>query len=182
MSEYLSDEQIAVKAINESYYFDILVQRYHLALCNFIFKRFVRTREQAEDIVQEAWIRSFLHLKDFDPSRKWKTWIFQIAINCACNALRDSSHLEVVELNDSFKERLAEPQDLVEKTVRYERMQKILASLDQAYRKVLEMHYLSGWSCEKIAGHLKINSLAVKAKIKYAERAMLVLYRPEWRS
>jgi len=71
--------------------FELLLQRYRTPLVNFLY-RMVRSREQAEDLAQEVFLRVYRAREDYEPSAKFTTWLFRIATNLALNSLRDHRH------------------------------------------------------------------------------------------
>src|SRR5438046_3361747 len=71
--------------------FELLLQRYRTPLINFLY-RMVRSREQAEDLAQEVFLRVYRAREDYEPSAKFTTWLFRIATNLALNSLRDHRH------------------------------------------------------------------------------------------
>ena len=71
--------------------FGLLLQRYRTPLVNFLY-RMVRSREQAEDLAQEVFIRVYRAREEYVPSAKFTTWLFRIATNLALNSLRDHRH------------------------------------------------------------------------------------------
>ena len=71
--------------------FELLLQRYRTPLVNFLY-RMVRSREQAEDLAQEVFIRVYRAREEYVPSAKFTTWLFRIATNLALNSIRDNRH------------------------------------------------------------------------------------------
>src|SRR5438067_2350130 len=74
--------------------FELLLQRYRTPLVNFLY-RMVRSREQAEDLAQEVFIRVYRAREEYVPSAKFTTWLFRIATNLAVNSLRDHRYQEL---------------------------------------------------------------------------------------
>jgi RNA polymerase sigma-70 factor (ECF subfamily) len=66
--------------------FGALVDRYQIRLLNFISPT-IGNREQAEDLVQQVFIRVFRHLRGFDRTKQFSTWIYTIASNLAKNEI-----------------------------------------------------------------------------------------------
>ena len=87
-----SDVQLmlVVKAGDEQS-FELLLHRYRTPLVNFLY-RMVRSREQAEDLAQEVFVRVYRARDEYVPSAKFTTWLFRIATNLALNSLRDHRH------------------------------------------------------------------------------------------
>jgi hypothetical protein len=76
-----SDKELLerVKA-NDTYAFSLLVDRYKVKLFNLIY-RMLQNREEAEDILQETFLRVFKEKARFDPTYSFSTWIYTIALN-----------------------------------------------------------------------------------------------------
>src|SRR6266545_1003961 len=64
-----------------------LMQKYHDAIFNFIFKM-VRDRQQVEDLTQEAFIKAFSSLKNFNDEYAFSTWLYKIATNNSIDFIR----------------------------------------------------------------------------------------------
>ena len=65
--------------------FELLLQRYRTPVVNFLF-RMVKSREQAEDLAQEVFIRVYRAREEYVPTAKFTTWLFRIATNLALNS------------------------------------------------------------------------------------------------
>jgi RNA polymerase sigma-70 factor, ECF subfamily len=66
--------------------FEPLVVRYQKPVYNAAF-RLLRDAEDARDVAQTTFLKAFEHLADFDPSYKFYSWIYRIAVNESLNAL-----------------------------------------------------------------------------------------------
>ena len=88
MEQNLSDEQI-VSRIQEgdNAMFRHLVSRYNQPLLNYI-ARFTGRGDDAEDVLQELFIRVFRSLSGFDTSRRFKPWMYRIATNLCYDHLK----------------------------------------------------------------------------------------------
>jgi RNA polymerase sigma-70 factor (ECF subfamily) len=64
-----------------------LVRKYQKDLMRIILKM-VRSQEMADDIVQEAFLKAYRNLASFEGRSSFKSWLFQIAVNCGRNVLR----------------------------------------------------------------------------------------------
>jgi RNA polymerase sigma-70 factor (ECF subfamily) len=69
--------------------FSLLVERHQKALLRLSF-RFTREQSQAEDIVQESFIKAYQKIHLFEGRSSFKSWLFQIAVNTAKNKLRSN--------------------------------------------------------------------------------------------
>lgn len=94
--------------------FTLLYERYQMKVINFINTR-IRDRSRAEDLSQETFMRVHRHIKKYDVSKKFSTWIFTIASNLSKNELRNRSRELVVFQNgapfDEFEGQVASVED-----------------------------------------------------------------------
>ena len=80
--------------------FEVLVER-HARRIFFAAQRMTRTREDAEDVVQQSLQQAFLHLHQFEGKSSFSTWLTRITINEALILLRKGRGLRGVLVNDS---------------------------------------------------------------------------------
>ena len=78
--------------------FEELVLRYQPRLLNVI-AHIVGSRDQAEDIVQEVFLRVYRARKTYKPAAKFSTWIFTIANNVAANTIKSTARRREVKLD-----------------------------------------------------------------------------------
>ena len=97
----VSDERLVQAAKDgQSMAFATLCERY----CNQLFRaarRITKTREDAEDAVQDALVQAFAHLKDFEGRSNVGTWLTRIAINSALMILRKKRATTLVPVEES---------------------------------------------------------------------------------
>ena len=150
---------------------------FHLA------QRIVRSHEDAEDVVQEAFQLAFVHLQDFEGSARFSTWLSRIAINVALMKLRKKARKVEVSIDEhsesqdmSFRDAVTDlapnpEQDCLRKE-RSRILREALAELRPNARRVLELYELEGRSMKEIAAGLGISVTAVKARIFQARPKM----------
>src|SRR5713101_10117696 len=100
----LSDQSLVEAAkLGHSTAFDTLSERYRQQLFRAAH-RITRSREDAEDAVQDSLLRAFLHMTQFDGRSSFGTWLTRIAINSALMILRKKrTSVEIVtDGNDVF--------------------------------------------------------------------------------
>jgi RNA polymerase sigma-70 factor (ECF subfamily) len=78
----------------------MLVERYERRMFS-VARRMTRTREDAEDVVQQTLQKAFVHLQGFEGKSSFSTWLTRIAINEALMLLRRSRGLREVSMNDA---------------------------------------------------------------------------------
>lgn len=152
-----SDEELVRGTLCESSTYAHLMARYETKLLRYICRIASFSREEAEDVLQETFIKAYRNLNDFDQSLKFSSWIYRITHNEAINALRTRNRfpqtIETAE-GDPLVERLADSLDLehaFDQKLRHKRVMDALESLDQKYRDVLILKFLEEKSYEEIA-------------------------------
>jgi RNA polymerase sigma factor (sigma-70 family) len=144
-----------------------------------------KNREDAEDAMQEAWMKAFTHMDTFEGRAAFSTWFTRIAINCALMILRKRrGHIEL-SMTDGPSDETSEIPVIVEPShgpeeqcLRREKaafvrqaMKRLPASLGPA----LEFQYAHEMSIQDIAATMGISVSAVKSRLT---RARLKLREP----
>ena len=87
-SDSWTDEQLAARALKgERGAFESLVRRHQRSLVNHLYRQIGR-QEKSRDLAQEVFLKVYLSLPSFDPTYRFKTWLYRIASNCAIDHLR----------------------------------------------------------------------------------------------
>jgi len=118
----------------------------------------------ADDILQNAWIRAASALPRFEWRSSLHTWLCGIVVHCAQEQARASRRSETLDSVD-WKRSLPQPN---EEQIDLERA---IASLPDGYRQVLILHDLEGFTHEEIAELLKIEAGTSKSQLFRARRA-----------
>ncbi len=132
----------------------------------------VRNRADAEDVVQDAFVRAYERLRRYDLSRKFSTWLFTVTANVAKNAVRKRRRdppLPEVWADDPAQEVW---QEEMERSVR-----EVVWGLPEAYRAPLVLRYWHDLPLEEIAEVLGMRVGTVKTRLHRARalvRAELV--------
>jgi RNA polymerase sigma-70 factor (ECF subfamily) len=145
--------------------------------------RITKNRADAEDVIQDAWMKAYVHLKTFDGRAKFSTWFTRIAINSALMMLRrKSSHPEAsMEVTDGENWRhwdIADHKEDVEreylKIEAVERLKRGISRLRPSLRIVVDIHQSNDAQLKEIAEILGISMTATKSRLS---RARTILRR-----
>ncbi len=123
-----------------------------------------RRLPDAEDVMQETFVRAFAHGDSLRDPAKARPWLMQIARRlCVDQARRQKP---AAPLPDAL------PARTTARNPRVERLHAALARLPEAYRETISLYYLDGQSCEGVAATLGVSSGAVRTRLCRA-RVML---------
>lgn len=131
--------------------------------------RYSKTTAEAEDILQEAFVKVFHGLKDFRQESKLETWITRIMVNTALNLQRKKLYLfpmvDVEELNL--------PADEVSVSgIHFTQLLEMIQSLPQGCQIVFNLFAIEGYNHKEIAGLLGISEGTSKSQYARARSLM----------
>jgi RNA polymerase sigma-70 factor (ECF subfamily) len=156
--------------------FRVLVERHSRGVYCLAFRMTGRA-EDAEDVVQETFIRAFRQLSRFEARANFATWLYRIGYNCAVDYMRSRRHRETPEDNatlDAMGEAggAAGADTLVFAGEIHERVQLALGELSEKERAAFLMRHHEGCSIEEIGAALGMKTNATKHSIFRAVRKM----------
>lgn len=155
----LSDNELIeiIRNKNPKRYSEI-VERYQKKLFVYLY-RLIRSKEEAEDILQDVFIKVLKNLESYDTKRKFSSWIYRIAHNEAVNRIKKKSLKSfipwenIVAIKDK-KEMSDSKEGADDAWIRKEDQKKIneiVNELPFKYKQVLLLRYYSDKSYEEIA-------------------------------
>jgi RNA polymerase sigma-70 factor (ECF subfamily) len=182
MADRLSDEALAVRARDgDAGAFEELFNRYKKAILNFVY-RIVGSRETAEEVTQEAFMKAYNNLHIFDPKKKFLTWLYTIARNLARNAVRDKKYFrdisldepiygedEDIRLRDVIADPNIGPDQIAEDEELARQAQEVLDSLPLKYREVITLCSIQGLTYKEAAPILGMSVASVSILLNEAK-------------
>lgn len=143
----------------------------------------LRNREDAEDAVQDCWLRAYTNLKSFQGRSSFSTWLTRIVINSALMILRkkrngreaSGQYLDELE-KDSLSPQLFDsspnPEQICAEEERKILLNAAIANLQPRLRTAVRMGQLRERSLKETAGALGVSLAAVKAQLFHARAAL----------
>lgn len=150
--------------------------------------RMVHNRPEAEDIVQETFIKAFTALASFSEEYAFSTWLYKIAVNNCIDHFRKKK-LQTVsldkplegkdgELKRDFPDKEPTPEGEVLRQERHVLVREAIEKLPEHYRQVIVMRHQEERSYEEIAQILNIPLGTVKARIFRARELLKKMLKP----
>ena len=144
--------------------------------------RMLGSREEAQDIAQEAFVRAYSNLHTFDQKRKFSTWIFRIATNLCIDRIRKKkpdysldAQVPGTEGLDMYSQIAADddlPEKEVERLETRQRVQYEIGRLPEKYRSVITLRYMEELPLQEIADILDIPLGTVKTRVHRGRDAL----------
>jgi RNA polymerase sigma-70 factor (ECF subfamily) len=143
--------------------------------------RITGNQNDAEDVVQDAWLRGYVHLNTFDGRSKFSTWLTRIAINSALGHLRrkrarPETSMEIRD-GETWKhwESADESKNTEELYARHERIELLrsaISRLQPTLRNVVEIYQTNDRSLKETADLAGISVAATKSRLMRARRIL----------
>jgi RNA polymerase sigma-70 factor (ECF subfamily) len=176
-SQIVKDDEAALVATakgGDVSAFETLVGRYERKIFR-LTQNITQNREDAEDSMQEAFLKAFEHLQAFEGNSRFYTWLVRIAVNQALMKLRKRrpnvvSLDEDVDTGEDMVPRDVEdwgpsPADRYAQTELSEMLTKAIGELDPPFRIVFQLRDIEELSTEETADALGLSVPAVKSRL-----------------
>jgi RNA polymerase sigma factor (sigma-70 family) len=180
--ESMSDPELVALVIQgDQDTFSVLVERYKDAVQNLAYRMLGNVTE-AEDVMQETFVRAFMQLATYKPVHKFSTWLLSIASHLAIDQLRRRRFLALPLEDVPFLEWVVDsginPEQSALQGEQQDEIQRYLQRLPSKYRAVIVLRYWYDFSYEEIAATLDLTPALVKARLHRA-RELLARYMLE---
>lgn len=175
MMKNLTDLEIieSVKKGNQSDY-EIIIDRYKNKAFSLI-KRMLKNEMDAEEVLQDCFIKAYDSLKNFRQESKFSTWFYRIVYNTTLTKLSSKkrkieSEMSSIEdhfnLESDYDFKSSETKDLSEL------IKKTVEKLPKNYSLVITLYYLNEMSCEEIGETLNTSVSNVKVLLHRSRNAL----------
>src|SRR5512140_261487 len=165
--------------------FGLLVDRHSRAIFRLAF-RMTGNAQDAEDVVQETFLKAYRQLGRFESRANFSTWLHRIAVNCSIDLIRTRRHQESahdgpdLERYEATAEERADhsPERLMLSTQVHERVHEAMGALSPMERAAFVLRHFEGHSIEEIGRTLGLKTNATKHSIFRAVRKMRAALEP----
>ena len=152
--------------------FEHLFMRYNEAILH-LFEQRLDNKDLADDLLQETFIKVYLHLADYSESYTFGQWVYTIARNTLVDHLRRRAG--DVSIDEKFIAPMATTPSPEESVIINQRTAHFEASLNEIpedYRQIIEMRFLDEYTYEEIAEKLGRPLNTIKTQIRRAKAAV----------
>ena len=176
---------VALARDGDSEAFRALVDRHSRAVYRLAY-RMTGSAQDAEDVVQETFLKAYRQLGRFESRANFSTWLHRIAVNCSIDLIRARPHREAghdaTDLDqlgsDDPAHRQVSPERLMLSTEVQDRVAGAMSSLSAMERAAFALRHFEGQSIEEISRALGLKTNATKHSIFRAVKKMRVALEP----
>jgi len=173
----LTDEEIVKKSLIDIEYFSCLYDQYESRLLRYIKRIALVNEEQAKDILQEAFIKIWQNLNDYDQSLKLSSWIYRIVHNETVSYWRKQKSFgkdRQVPLDEALFKDVSIDFGVNENSEQKEtHIHEVLNLLPLKYKTVLVLKFMENMSYQEISDVLKISEGTVATWINRAKKMFI---------
>jgi RNA polymerase sigma-70 factor (ECF subfamily) len=149
--------------------FEALLVEYEKPVFNAAY-RMLNSRDDAQDVTQTVFLKVFENIDQFDPSRRFFSWIYRITLNESINWLGKTNRLEPLTYEAAFEGK--GPEQEVESANVAANVQAALMTIKSDYRSVVVLKHFLGCSYMEISQILDVPEKTVKSRL-YTARQQL---------
>lgn len=175
----ISDHDLVKRIVNgnETHYFSILYDR-HASLVYNRCLSFASSKEEAEDLTHDVFIKLFVNLRTFKGTAKFSTWLHTLTYNFCVNYVSRKNYKKN-EKNIQVVENVVDEVEISEDRIfdlKTNKLKKALNLIDPNDKMILLMKYQDDFSIKEIQQMLEVGESAVKMRLKRAKEKMINVY------
>jgi RNA polymerase sigma-70 factor (ECF subfamily) len=156
--------------------FDVLVRR-HLPRARVIARRLMQDPDDADDLVQDAFLRALERITTFDVSRAFEPWFTRLLINLGLDLRRKQSVRQTVSHDPETFPGGVRPDRETERSELRSSLSQALEKLPDRQRLVVTLFEIDGQSTEEIAEMLKVSQVTIRWHLHQARRTLRELLK-----
>jgi len=143
--------------------------------------RYVKNDDDADDLIQEGFIKILDNIKSFVETGSFKAWMKRIMVNQAINFLKKKKQIEFSPLtgnedyddDDSDQNQERTENRIIGANIGPDEILKLIKRLPEGYRMVLNLYVIDGFAHKEIAEQLNISVNTSKSQLSRARKALL---------
>lgn len=145
-----------------------------------VAQRFVKDSQEAEDIVQESFIKAFSKLSQFKAEVTFGAWLKRIVVNKSIDSLKSKKHRteELEDVHLKVVDSNTDGQWLVDDKVSIDEVKACIEQLPQKYKIVVSLYLVEGYDHQEISEILNISEIASRTQLSRGKSKLKELLKP----
>lgn len=171
----LSDEELVILSRKDQNNFSYIINRYKLKFFHYVRRISGVNDDDAEDLVQDVFIKIYLNINDFDETQKFSSWAYAIARNLVISNYRKRKvrpENYKVDLDDDLMQNIASELDIekeYDQKMLRDFLVEVMIKIPDKYREILVLKYFEEKNYQEISDIIKkpigtVGSMINKAK------------------
>lgn len=138
--------------------------------------RYAESRDEAAEILNDAFMKVFTNIKEYDTGQPFKPWLRRIVINTAINHYHKTKKHRELEALDLSENGLHKEEQVLS-GISYDEIIDMIQHLSPAYRTVFNLHVIEGFKHKEIADMLDIAEGTSKSNLSKAKKNLQVILK-----
>jgi RNA polymerase sigma-70 factor (ECF subfamily) len=150
----IADNDIVEMVIKDPNSYKYIIERYEKKLLGYIRRILFVSKEDAEDILQDVFIKAYKNINSYDSKYSFSSWIYRIAHNESVSFLRKKKKIIECNQDDEIFDRISSDEDIEDdflKDLEKREVRKLLTKLNPKYREVLVLRYFEDMEYNQIS-------------------------------
>jgi RNA polymerase sigma-70 factor (ECF subfamily) len=150
----IADNDIVEMVIKDPNSYKYIIERYEKKLLGYIRRILFVSKEDAEDILQDVFIKAYKNINSYDSKYSFSSWIYRIAHNESVSFLRKKKKIIECNQDDEIFDRISSDEDIEDdflKDLKKREVRKLLTKLNPKYREVLVLRYFEDMEYNQIS-------------------------------
>lgn len=160
--------------------FAAVVDSFRTSVYNLCYRMLNNISGDAEDAVQEVFVKVWRNIDKYDEQRTFSTWVLSIATNHCIDQIR-KRRLPTVEIDETMEEvipdRIPSPKRIVAEREKAEQVRILLDGLSEIDRAIIILRYWDDLSDREIGLAVGLSEAAVKSRLFRARKQLVGFYR-----
>jgi RNA polymerase sigma-70 factor (ECF subfamily) len=149
---------------------ELLYRRYASKMFG-VCLRYAKNKMEAEDILQEGFVKVFQYLKSFRYDGSLEGWVRRIMVNTAINYYKSNiKYLQTLNIDDCTNEQTASVE--AADNISLKTLLNLIQKLPEGYRMVFNLYVIEGYSHKEIANMLNISENTSKSQLSRARKVL----------
>ena len=137
--------------------------------------RYIKDRDDAEDVLQESFIKIFLNLNQFKGEGSFEGWMKRIAVNSSLHFIKEKQKVKFESADNLYVVDEDPNEEELDTEIKAEYILECLNELPTGYRTIFNLHLVEGFSHKQIAEKLGIKESTSRSQFTKARRFLIEL-------
>ncbi len=177
--EALTDKELVGVVLSNKNAFSSVIYRYEAPLLRYIRRLGVSDQRDAEDILQNSFVKVYRYLRSFDSSYAFSSWIYRIVHNETYDFFRSKKRRPEITLEEkeeslflSIPLEVENPEEVFDKALESQKIKDAIKALDKKYRDVIILRFIEEKDYGEISDILQIPEGTVATLIHRAKKEL----------
>jgi RNA polymerase sigma-70 factor (ECF subfamily) len=158
-----TDQELVKQALLSPESFALVIKKYEQPLLRYILRLGLTNIEDARDVLQEAFIKIYVNLNDYDDNLKFSSWVYRIVHNETMGFFRKKKVRPNIAIGNNdetaFLDNIRDDIDIagdIDKKILSTKVDFVISKIDKKYREPLMLKFLEDKSYEEISDILQV--------------------------